>query len=113
MSPVMSPDWKGLLRSMGLTHAHQQSDEAVRAEEALQAARSASAPPLPPQPPQPLHPPPPPPPPISSQTGLHVLWGGVAPCRFGMQYTDSSANACGPSLLRPAHSLMVAAQIGC
>ena len=75
MSPVMSPDWKGLLRSVGLTHAHQQSDEAVRAEEALQAARSAAAPPAPPQPPQPLHPPPPPPP-TTSQTGLHVLWGG-------------------------------------
>ena len=70
----MSPDWKGLLRSVGLTHAHQQSEEAVRAEEALQAARSAAAPPPPPQPPQPLHQPPPPPP--TTQTGLHVLWDG-------------------------------------
>ena len=73
MSPVMSPDWQSMLRSVGLTHAHQQSEEVVRAEEALQAARSAAAPPQqqPPQPPQPPQP--------SSATleaELQVLWGG-------------------------------------
>ena len=73
MSPVMSPDWQSMLRSVGLTHAHQQSEEAVRAEEALQAARSAAAPP-PQQPPQP--PQPPQPSPATLEAELQVLWGG-------------------------------------
>ena len=70
MSPVMSPDWQSMLRSVGLAHAHQQSEEAVRAEEALQAARSEAAPP----PPPPLEPPPPPP--ATLEAELPVLWDG-------------------------------------
>ena len=78
MSPVMSPDWQSMLRSVGLTHAHQQSEEAVRGEEALQAARTVAAPP-PPSPPQQQQPQPSlpaPPLPATLETELCLLWGG-------------------------------------